>query len=226
MPKISIIIPAYNEEEHIGSFLSQLCKCFSSEEIIVVCNGCTDRTPDIVEGFKRKNVKSLVFKEKIGKGAAIVEGFKVAKGSYIGFVDADGSFGCRQIKNVVKALESTDCVVASKWKGQSFSSVDWPFLRKFAGRFWNVLVRFFLHLQLEDTQAGLKFVKRYVLESIDMNFMCKGFEFDVEFLNKIRRKGFEIKEVYTPVKKLETTSFQFSHMPIMFLNLLRLSLRI
>jgi len=226
MAKISIIIPAYNEEKHIGSFLKELCKCFPSEEIIVVCNGCTDRTPEIVDEFRRKNVKSLVFREKIGKGAAIVEGFKVAKGSYIGFVDADGSFGCKEIRNVVKALESTDCAIASKWKGQRFSSVDWPFLRKVAGRFWNILVRFFLHLQLEDTQAGLKFVKRYVLDSIGINFRCKGFEFDVELLTKIRRKGFEIKEVYTPVKKLETTSFQFSHIPRMFLNLLRLSLRI
>jgi glycosyltransferase involved in cell wall biosynthesis len=226
MPKISIIIPAYNEEKYIGNFLNQLCKCFPSEEIIVVCNGCTDRTPEIVKGFRKKNVKSLVFKEKIGKGAAIVEGFKVAKGSYIGFVDADGSFGCKQIKNVIKVLENTDCAIASKWKGQRFSSVHWPFLRKFAGRFWNILVRFFLHLQLEDTQAGLKFVKKYVLDSIDMNFTCKGFEFDIEFLSKIRRKGFEIKEVYTPVKKRETTSFSFSHIPQMFLNLLRLSLRI
>jgi len=224
--KISIVIPAYNEEERIGKFLSQLCRCFPSAEIIVVCNGCTDRTPEIVNSFKGKGVKSLVFREKIGKGSAIVEGFKVTKGFYVGFVDADGSFGCKEIKKVTKVLETTDCAIASKWKGQRFSSVNWPFLRKVAGRFWNILVRFFLHLDLEDTQAGLKFVKRYVLDSIDMNFVCKGFEFDVEFLSKIIRKGFEVKEVYMPAKRSEGTSFQLSHVARMFFNLLRVSLRI
>jgi glycosyltransferase involved in cell wall biosynthesis len=224
MARLSIVIPAYNEEKHIGNFLTDLCKCFPSEEIIVVCNGCTDKTPEIVKRFEGKNVKCLVFKKRIGKGAAIIEGFKVSKGSYIGFVDADGSFGCEEIKKVVKALKDADCVIGSKWKGKSFSSLDWPFFRKVGSRVWNILVRFFLHLNLEDTQAGLKFVKRYVLESIGTNFMCKEFEFDVEFLSKIRRKGFEIKELYVPVKRLEKTSFRPPQILKMVFSLIRLSL--
>jgi glycosyltransferase involved in cell wall biosynthesis len=226
--QISLIMPAYNEEERIGKFLTSLLKCFPSEEIIVVCNGCTDRTPEIVKSFckKHRNITLLVYKEKIGKGAAIVEGFKRANGEYVGFVDADGTFGCKEIKRVLKRLRYADCVIASKWKGQSFSSVEWPVTRKIFSRLWNLMVRFFLHLNFDDTQAGLKFVKKNVLKSIDFNFICRGYDFDVEFLLKIRKKGFDIEEVFTKVRHTGDTSFSFVSIPKMFVNLLRLCLRI
>lgn len=224
--QVSMVIPAYNEEKNIGKFLSELLVHFPSDEVIVVCNGCTDRTPEIVKNFKRKNIRLLVFREKIGKGAAIVEGFKCARASYVGFVDADGTFSYKEIKKILKRLKYADCVIASKWKGQKFSSVDWPIARKVASRIWNFLVNFFLRLNLEDTQAGLKFVRRKVLDSIDLNFICKGYEFDIEFLSKIRRKKFKIEEVLTPVKKSENSSFRYAHILKMFFNLLRVSLKI
>src|SRR3989344_5442103 len=95
MVKLSIVIPAYNEEKRIGRTLDNYLNFFSKKirnfEIIVVLNGCKDNTFDIVKRFIKKSnkIRYLIFKENIGKGGAIVEGFKTARGDLIGFVDAD-----------------------------------------------------------------------------------------------------------------------------------------
>ncbi len=224
--KLSIVVPAHNEEENIGRFLSDLSKEFNKAEIIVVCNGCTDKTPEIVRNMKKQNVKLLVFNEKIGKGAAVIEGFKHSTGGYIGFVDADGAFDYDDIAKIIDGLKSSDCVIASKWKGQRFSSVQQSITRRISGRVWNFFVRKLLGLNVDDTQAGLKFLRRDVFESIDKKFACKGFEFDVELLFKIKEKGFKIKEMYTPIKNVKKTTFKPIHIPKMLLGLIRLRLKI
>jgi len=216
----SIIIPAYNEEETIGDFLKQLK--IPNSEIIVVCNGCTDRTPDIVKTFP---VKIMIFPEKIGKGGAILEGMKHASGKNMGFVDADGSFDNNSIKKIISELDNADCVIASKYKGQRFMKVKSKFARKISSRIWNFLVRALLGLDFDDTQAGLKFMKREVYENINKNFITTGFEFDVELLKKIKKRGYGVKEVFIPVKAMEKSTFSFSDTPGMFWNLLRLCFR-
>jgi len=224
--KVSIVVPAHNEEDNIENFLLGLSKNFPESEIIVVCNGCTDKTPKIVKNIKLPKLRLLVFPERIGKGAAILEGFKVSKNDYIGFADADGAFGHEDMKKIIKSLRKYDCVIASKWKGQKFSSVSYPFKRKVMGRIWNFLVKSLLGLDIEDTQAGLKFLKKSVFDSIDKKFICKGFDFDIELLYKIKNNGFKIKEIYTPVKNTKKTSFKRINSFRMFFNLLRLSLKI
>ena len=98
MAKLSVVIPAYNEEKRIHRTLDSYAKFFSKKvkdfEIIVVLNNCNDNTLKIVKNFKNKKIKYLNFKEAIGKGGAILEGFKVAKGDLIGFVDADMATKC------------------------------------------------------------------------------------------------------------------------------------
>jgi len=221
--KTSIIIPAHNEEKNIGDFLQDLSKKKLGDEIIVVCNGCTDRTPEVVKNIRNPRIRVVILPEA-GKGAAIIKGFGQAKYDYMGFVDADGAFRLEDIKNIIDSLKDYDCAIASKWKGQKFSSVHWPPTRKAFSRVWNFFVNILLKLGLEDTQAGVKFLRRSVYYTIDHNFICKGFEFDVELLLKIKRKGFRIKEIYTPVKNSKKSTFSLLNTPKMFINLLRLRL--
>lgn len=223
--KLSIIIPAYNEEKTIPPFLKKLYKDFRESEIIVVCNGCTDNTYEVVKSLKLPNVIVLNFTEKIGKGGAILEGFKIAKNNYIGFIDADGSFNSNDIKKIIEHLKENDCVTASKWKDKNFFKVQSKFGRKIGSRVWNFLVRLFLGLDIRDTQAGLKFLKKHVYDSISHDFICQGFEFDVELLFKIKQKGFNIKEIRIDPKLINKTTFSFKNTPLMFVNLIRLWLR-
>ena len=85
---ISVIIPAYNEEDRIEKTLVEYSKGLASlgdYEIIVVCDGSKDRTAEIAS----KYAKVLTFSNRLGKGGGVLEGFKVARGDIIGFTDAD-----------------------------------------------------------------------------------------------------------------------------------------
>ena len=89
---LSIIIPAYNEAQRIGKTLKLYEEYFSQNypnnyEILVVLNGCKDNTLEVVQSFQAKfpsSLKYLDIKEPIGKGGAIAEGFKIAKGDLVG----------------------------------------------------------------------------------------------------------------------------------------------
>lgn len=219
--KVSIILPTHNEEDAIGGFLKDLSRNFPSSEIIVVCNACTDKTTEIVREIERKNIKLMVIPQP-GKGNAILRGFEKATGDCLGFIDSDGAFKISDIKKVISEMKHSDCVIASKWKGKGFISFQYPMRRKVFGRIWNLLVAIFLGLRLEDTQTGMKFMKKTVYNSIDKRFISSGFEFDVELLKKVKDCGFSIKEVQVSVKESEKSSFSLKYTPKMFYNLLKI----
>lgn len=222
MSKVSIIIPAHNEEKTIKSSVSKLTKYFSNAEVIVVCNGCSDMTYERCSELKSENLKIMDFKDRIGKGGAVLKGMAVAKGDIVGFVDADGSFSPNDVEKIIDNLNNCDCSIASKWKGKKLSEVNSDFKRKIGSRGWNLMSRMFLGLDVRDTQAGLKFFKRDVMRKIlETTFICKGFDFDVELLYKIKKNGFTIEETHTPIRRGKKSTFKMSNSPKMFVNFLR-----
>ncbi len=227
--ELNIVIPAYNEEKRIEKTLKNYSKFFDNKkikyELIVVCNGCIDNTVNIVKDFikKNKNIKLLEYKDTIGKGGAILEGFKKTKGDIVGFLDADGSFDLEEIYNkLIKNLDKYDCVIASKWKNQKFSNVTENKQRKILSRGWNFLGRIFFNFKFKDTQAGAKFLTKDILNKMDLNFICKGFEFDIEFLLKLKKINAKIKEVYCLTKDVQYSTFDIKYIPSMFYNLFKL----
>ena len=90
---LSIIIPAYNEENRIKPTLQAYLDFFKDKdiEIIVIMNGCTDNTLEVVRSLNSPKINYINIPEAIGKGGAIIEGFKIAKGNLISYVDADNS---------------------------------------------------------------------------------------------------------------------------------------
>lgn len=224
MSKISVIVPAYNEGKRIESTLNSLFSTFPREEIIVVSNGSKDNTVEILKKWKEKhsNLKFVEFPEKLGKGGAIIEGIKLTEGDWIGFIDADDAFDLGHIKNSLSDLSDYDCIIASKWKDKNIFQVNEPMIRKLLSRVWNILVRVLLNLDYCDTQAGAKFFKRGVKEKIGDNFISKGFAFDVDLLNKIKRNNFKIKEIYVPSRFIEGSTFKLRHCKTMFKDLMRI----
>jgi glycosyltransferase involved in cell wall biosynthesis len=229
MKQLSLIIPAYNEEHRIKSTIlnyeNKLREKFKSYEIIIVLNGCSDNTLNIIKELQAKTpkLKFINYEQPIGKGGAIIEGMKYADGAIVGFVDADDAFSIQGVIRLMEDVESgTDCVIASKWKNQSFRDVTEPNLRKVLSRGWNVLVRTLLGLNYEDTQAGAKFCNRKVVEGIGYDFISRDFTFDAELLYKIKKKRYRIKEVYVPSKHIKGSTFKIKHSIPMFTNLLKI----
>lgn len=226
--KLSIVIPAYNEEKRIKKTLISYTTYFnpkfgSKYEIIVVCDGCKDITPEIVKEFsvKQKNVKCLELPKRRGKGGGIVEGFKASRGNIIGFVDADDAFEISGVEKLINLVDSEyDCAIASKWRGKNFFQVTEPFSRKLASRIWNLILKILFGLKVSDAQAGAKFLKREVFMALP-SFRCTGFEFDAELLWRVSQKGFSIKELYIPSIHVEESKFKMGQSIGMFTNILK-----
>src|SRR3989344_7811527 len=173
--KLSIIIPAYNEETRIGKTLENYTSFFNKNlknyEIIVVLNGCVDNTLEIVNKIANKNktLKILEFKEKIGKGGAIKEGFKLAKGDLIGFVDADSSTSPEEFLKLYNNISDYDGIIASRWMKGSVISKKQPFLRIIFGRVFNFIVNALFGFHYKDTQCGAKLFRKQAVEKIINN---------------------------------------------------------
>ena len=225
--KISVVMPAYNEEKIIGYSISRIEKILHPFEIIVVSDGSLDDTANAVRKIssKIKHVKLIELPYNMGKGAAITAGFRIAEGHVIGFIDADDAFDLQSLKRMIGKLRYYDCVIASKWKGQKFSSVDEYSFKKFASRIWNLIVKIMFRLNFSDTQGGAKFFTRKVLNKIGTNFYCKGFEFDVELLWKIKKAGFRIHEEFVPSKVTRKSKFSFKQVIPMLVNIIKLKIR-
>ncbi|PIZ54150.1 hypothetical protein COY26_00010 [Candidatus Woesearchaeota archaeon CG_4_10_14_0_2_um_filter_33_10] len=199
---LSIIIPAKNSETFIKKTVNDILREFKKEdiELIVVCNDCRDNTYAECSGFS-KTVKVLNFPNKIGKGGAIIKGFLVSKGEIVGYTDSDGAYTPKYIRRLFDEIskENRDVVIASRWIGKKFNQVEGNIWRKIYGRMWFFMVKNLIGLKIKDTQAGLKFFKRYVLTDIIDNIRSTDFSFDLELLLKIKNRGYNIVQI--PVKE-------------------------
>src|SRR3989344_3522911 len=237
MRKMSIIIPAYNEERRIGNTLKMYSSYFNAlrkkdlidYELIVVINNTEDGTEKIVIEYSKldSRIKYLNFKQG-GKGFAVVEGFKNAlkrDNELIGFVDADMATSPDEFYKLVEFLKDSDGVIASRYIKGSVIEPKPSVQRKIAKWAFNFVVRSFFLLPYRDTQCGAKVFKREVIEKILNNLSMSQWAFDVELLYHIRKKRFFIKEFPTKWCDKEYSKINFWKAgPWMVLGILRLRL--
>lgn len=231
MKKLSIIIPAYNEEKRIRKTLDAYTNFFSKKfkdefEILVVLDGCTDNTLDVVKEFsKNSKVKYKNFAEKIGKGGAIVEGFKIAQGSLIGFVDADLATQPNSFYELIKKIDNNDGIIASRWVKGAKINIKQPLLKKIGSRGFNFLTMVLFGLNFKDTQCGAKLFKKKVIRNIINDLKITRWAFDVNLLYSAKRNNYRIIEVPTEWNAVKASHFNlFKATPEMGLSLLRLRL--
>ena len=190
--KLSIIIPAYNEEKRIGKtleaysvFFEKIRKAEKIEyEIFIVINNTKDKTEQVVQSFRKKNKKIIYINlEKGGKGYAITEGFKNAlkrKNDFIGFVDADLATFPDQFFLLLKNIEGYDATIASRALPES--KVYTSLKRRITSRGFNFVVRSLLFLPYKDTQCGAKLFRREPAKLIAENKSLAQWAFDVQIL--------------------------------------------
>ena len=222
MSSLSLIIPVHNNEKFIEDSLREYYKTFSRAfkkfEMIVVCNACKDRTFDICNSLKPKLPLKVINVPERGKGNAIVNGFAYAENEIIGFLDADNPFDLNEVLKMVDMLNSKELVIATKFKKGNMkyqTSISRRFF-SIAGAF---VSRILFGLYLSDTQAGAKFMRRYVWDKIEKNFVCKGFEFDIELLYKANKKGFTISEYFIQPRESDYSTVKLRILPGMLKRL-------
>jgi len=196
MKKISIIIPAYNEEKRLPETLKKIKQFFLKNkiknEIIVIDDGSTDNTVSIA---KKQKVKILKNNANLGKGYSVKRGFLASKGDIILFTDADLSTPIEYLKHFINEHNSGfDVVIASRALEGSIIKVPQPFLRELSGKIFNVFVRLITWLPFSDTQCGFKSFTKEAARKIFNKLTIYGFGFDVEALYIAKKLNFKIIE--------------------------------
>ncbi|MCE9613299.1 MAG: glycosyltransferase family 2 protein [Lentisphaerae bacterium] len=230
--QLSIIVPAYNEESRIGPMLERYVPYFTARygdrfELIVVVNGSRDRTAEVTLQYARQNpvIRCLVEPGNIGKGGALLMGFAVAKGQWIGFVDADGATPPEAYDDLVKHIGQAAAIIASRWTRGAKVSPRQPLDRRLASRLFNTLVRILFGLRLTDTQCGAKLMRRDVLLPLLPRFGITRWAFDVDLLYQIKRAGGRIVEIPTTWSDVAGSKLQVGRASVeMLLALVRLRL--
>ena len=201
--KFSIIIPAYNEENRIKSTLLIVDDYLRSNnmnaEIIVVSDGSSDNTGEVVDGFKSKieNLKLIEYTKNQGKGFAVKTGVEKSRGKYIVFADADNSTPIEELDNLYQQLKETDSDIAigSRYLQSSNIKRKQPKYRVILGRAGNLHIRALLVDDIKDTQCGFKLFKHKTAKEIFNLQKVKRFGFDMEALVIGEKLGYKIVEV-------------------------------
>ena len=199
--KLSIVIPAYNEEDRLGPMLEAYGDYFiaaygNDVELIVVVNGSRDHTESVADEYANRlsQVRVIVEPEAIGKGGAIMLGANAAQGELIGFVDADGATPPEAFDDLVQHIGDAGAIFASRWIPGAVVSPPQPLSRRIASRIFNFMVRKLFKVKIRDTQCGAKLVKGEAMRKVLPQLGLTQWAFDVDLLFKLRRAGYRIVE--------------------------------
>lgn len=199
-PELSIIVPAYNEQDLIVDTLDAIHDFLSARresfEIIVVDDGSRDKTVQLVEQWgKTKNARLLVNEKNMGKGFSVRRGVEASRGEFLIFIDADLPYELDAIDGFLQELRAgSDLAIGSRvLPGSEVKGV--PAARFFAGQVFSWMVQGFLFLGIRDTQCGFKSFKSNVAREIFRRLTISGFGFDVELLYIARKLKYRIQPV-------------------------------
>lgn len=205
--RVSLVIPAFNEERRIGPTLeaahAYLASTFTDFELLLVDDGSSDRTAEIGSAFADRHEKTRVITiPHAGKAAAVRRGLSAATGDYVAFTDADLATPLSYLLSFVIAADAGGDVVIGSREGMAARRVGEPLYRHVMGRVFNRIVQFLLLPGIQDTQCGFKLFKRESVDRIldrarlyrDANTVAgpRVTAFDVELLVVARALGHRI----------------------------------
>jgi dolichol-phosphate mannosyltransferase len=196
-----VIVPTYNERENIARLIETVLAQDPRLELLVVDDGSPDGTSAIVQGVMSVNPRVHIHQRprKMGLGTAYVAGFRWAlerKYDFIFEMDADFSHDPGHLPDFLRAIESADLVLGSRYREGKVTIVNWPIARLMLSYFANVYARGITGLPIWDATGGFKCFRRSVLEAIDLNkVVSNGYAFQIEMSFRAWKKGFRLVEI-------------------------------
>ncbi len=199
--KISIIIPAYNEEKRIPQCLERvLSYCREKEwdyEVLVAEDGSTDNTVKIVKDFASHDnrIKLLSFTERLGKGGAIKNAMFHATKDFVCFMDADLAADISELERLLPFVNHYEIIIGSRRLRGNLPPIQSPFHRKIFSSLYSKFFRILFRMPIHDTQCGFKLFKTSIVSKLFKEIHTTGFAFDSEILVKASWLSLRIKEV-------------------------------
>lgn len=196
-PSLSVIIPAYKAERFIEKNLLNIKNVLDQlrypYEIICVVDGRVDKTYENAKKIAKKypkQIKVTGYLTNLGKGHAVRFGMARAMGDVVGFLDAGVELNSNGLSMLLEHFEwyNADIIIGSK--RHPASKVHYPWQRKILSFGYQVGTRILFGLKVKDTQVGMKFFKREVLEKTLPRLLVKAFAFDIEILSVAKYLGF------------------------------------
>lgn len=189
--KLSIIIPVYNEAKTLLRILSKVKAVDINKEIVIVNDGSTDDTYNILKNVKDGNIKIVHHEINQGKGAAIKTALQYVSGDIIIIQDGDLEYNPKDYIRLIEPIMSgrTNVVYGSRILGKAAKSY---FIYYLGGRLLTFLVNLLYGAKLTDISTGYKIFKTKVLKSLKLKYA--GFEFCAEVTAKLLNKGYKIHE--------------------------------
>jgi len=201
--RVSIIVPVYNEERTIRELIRRLKEVPMEKEIIIVDDGSTDGTKEILRGIKDPEIRIISLPHNFGKGAAIRAALPYVQGEAVVIQDADLEYNPSELPTLLKPiLEGKESVVYGSRFLRGRPRMH-P-LNFIANKILALTASLLLGRRLTDEATCYKAFKTHLLKSLDLK--CKGFEFCPEVTAKIGRRGIRIREIpisYIPRTKKE-----------------------
>lgn len=202
---LSVLIPAYNEEENISSTLQDIHEYLINKsfmyEIIIVDDGSTDKTVELAELYKDKftNFRMLKNDKNSGKGYSVKKGMLTAQGSLILFMDADNATRIQEFDKFIPVLnQGNDVIIASRRIPGAEITSSQPICRIILGNIYIILSKIILGASVNDYNCGFKL---YTSESAKLLFpklTRNDWSFDSELIYLIKKFNLKLKEI--PVK--------------------------
>ncbi len=190
---ISFFFPCYNEEDNVSELITQSEKVLKEYadnwEIIIVNDGSSDRTRDIVEGIMKgnSNIRLINHDENQGYGAALTSGFENAKYDLIFFSDGDLQFNLNEIIQFLEKIDDFDYIIGYRIKRQD------NFIRIFNANLWNLVLRITCGLKVRDIDCAFKLFHRSIFDGIKIH--SRGAFASAEILLKLKDGEFNFIEI-------------------------------
>lgn len=195
---ISVIIPAYKQEKTIKNDILRIRSVMDQirydYEIIVVIDGIMDKTYKQAKKIESKRIIITGYEHNKGKGHAVRYGMARSKGDIVAFLDSGSDINPNGISMLLEHFEwyNADVIVGSKL--HPVSKVKYPLVRRILSWGYRTIVRVLFGLSIRDTQVGIKFYRRKVLENVLPRLLVKTYAFDIEILAIAHDLGY--KRIY------------------------------
>jgi dolichyl-phosphate beta-glucosyltransferase len=196
--RLSVVIPAYNEEQRLGSTLNRVLEYLHNRglaaEVLVVDDGSDDRTLEVAQEYPDPPVRALRLPENRGKGAALKSGVLASRGTWVLLCDADLSTPIEDLEVLESRAGEALLILGSRAVRDSHVTQHQPVYREMMGKTFNRILRLLALVEERDTQCGFKLIRGDLARDLFADLSVERFAYDVELVCLAKDRGAKVVE--------------------------------